>query len=171
VISSSNPNWIAKEIDADMRQNGGLLRYDDLALIPYPIEREPLVKPFRGLDVYTMPPPGSGRTLLFTLLMTDMIPLDQRIEDEATRYLLFIRILRKALLERSDRPFDSNFFTQIASDTDMLDPVYSRECLAEILKDVDRSILPFIPSEDELSGETSSRPKTNCLARRRIYRS
>jgi gamma-glutamyltranspeptidase/glutathione hydrolase len=146
---------IAKEIDADMRQNGGLLRYDDLALIPYPIEREPLVKPFRGLDVYTMPPPGSGRTLLFTLVMTDMIPLDQRIEDEATRYLLFIRILRKALLERSDRPFDPNFFPQIADDADMLDPVYSRECLAAILKDVDRSILPFIPSEDELSGETT----------------
>jgi len=146
---------IAKEIDADMRQNGGLLRYDDLALIPYPIEREPLVKPFRGLDVYTMPPPGSGRTLLFTLVMTDMIPLDQRIEDEATRYLLFIRILRKALLERSDRPFDPNFFPQIAADADMLDPVYSRECLTEILKDVDRSILPFIPSEDELSGETT----------------
>ncbi|MEA3224347.1 MAG: gamma-glutamyltransferase [Planctomycetota bacterium] len=146
---------IAKEIDADMRQNGGLLRYDDLALIPYPIEREPLVKPFRGLDVYTMPPPGSGRTLLFTLVMTDMIPLDQRIEDEATRYLLFIRILRKALLERSDRPFDPNFFPQIADDADMLDPMYSRECLAEILKDVDHSILPFIPSEDELSGETT----------------
>ena len=146
---------IAKEIDADMRQNGGLLRYDDLALIPYPIEREPLVKPFRGLDVHTMPPPGSGRTLLFTLVMTDMIPPDQRIEDEATRYLLFIRILRKALLERSDRPFDPNFFTQMAADADMLDPGYSRECLAEILKDVDRSILPFIPSEDELSGETT----------------
>ncbi len=146
---------IAKEIDADMRQNGGLLRYDDLALIPYPIEREPLVKPFRGLDVYTMPPPGSGRTLLFTLVMTDMIPLDQRIEDEATRYLLFIRILRKALLERSDRPFDPNFFPQIAADADFFDPVYSRECLTEILKDVDRSILPFIPSEDELSGETT----------------
>lgn len=146
---------IAKEIDADMRQNGGLLRYDDLALIPYPIEREPLVKPFRQLDVYTMPPPGSGRTLLFTLTMTDLIPPDQQIEDQATRYLLFIRILRKALLERSDRPFDPNFFPQIAADADMLDPVYSRECLAEILKDVDRSILPFIPSEDELSGETS----------------
>ena len=146
---------IAKEIDADMRRNGGLLRYDDLALIPYPIEREPLVKPFRELDVYTMPPPGSGRTLLFTLMMTDMIPPDQRIEDEATRYLLFIRILRKALLERSDRPFDPNFFPQIAGDADMLDPGYCRESLAQILKDVDRSILPFIPSEDELSGETT----------------
>ncbi|UCD51223.1 MAG: gamma-glutamyltransferase [Phycisphaerales bacterium] len=146
---------IAKEIDADMRQNGGLLRYDDLAFIPYPIEREPLVKPYRGLEIYTMPPPGSGRTLLFALMMIDMIPLDRRIEDEATRYLLFVRILRKALLERSDRPFDPNFFPQIAGDADMLDPAYSRECLAEILRDVDRSILPFIPSEDELSGETT----------------
>ena len=145
----------AKRIDADMRLHGGLLRYDDLALIPYPIEREPLFKPFRGLDVYTMPPPGSGRTLLFTLVMMDMIPTAQQIEDQATRYLLFVRILRKALLERSDRPFDPNFFPQTAADADMLDPVYSRECLATILEDVDRSVLPFIPSEDELSGETS----------------
>jgi len=145
----------AKQIDADMRLHGGLLRYDDLALIPYPIEREPLMKPFRGLDVYTMPPPGSGRTLLFTLMTMDLIPQEQQIEDQATRYLLFLRILRKALLERSDRPFDPNFFPQIADDTDMLDPVYSRECLATILEDVDRSMLPFIPSEDELSGETS----------------
>jgi gamma-glutamyltranspeptidase/glutathione hydrolase len=146
---------IAKQIDADMRLNGGLLRYDDLALIPYPIEREPLTRPFRGLDVYTMPPPGSGRSLLFALTMIDMIPPEQRIEDQATRYLLFIQILRKTLLERSDRPFDPNFFPQIAADADMLDPVYARDCLAEILESVDRSILPFIPSEDELSGETS----------------
>ena len=146
---------IAKQIDADMRLNGGLLRYDDLALIPYPIEREPLRRPFRGLEVCTMPPPGSGRSLLFALMMIDMIPPEQRIQDQATRYLLFIQILRKTLLERSDRPFDPNFFPQIAADADMLDPVYARDCLAEILESVDRSILPFIPSEDELSGETS----------------
>jgi gamma-glutamyltranspeptidase/glutathione hydrolase len=145
----------AKQIDADMRLHGGLLRYDDLALVPYPIEREPLLKPFRELDVYTMPPPGSGRTLLFTLTMMDLIPPEQQIHDQATRYLLFIRILRKALLERSDRPFDPSFFPQIAADADMLDPVYSRDCLATILEDVDRTVLPFIPSEDELSGETS----------------
>ncbi len=38
----------AKMIDADMRENGGLLRYDDLALIPLPIERRPVVGSFRG---------------------------------------------------------------------------------------------------------------------------
>jgi gamma-glutamyltranspeptidase/glutathione hydrolase len=37
----------------------------------------------------------------------------------------------------------------------MLDPLYARECLAEIIKDVDKSILPFIPTEDELTGETT----------------
>ncbi len=145
----------AKQIDADMRQNGGLLRYDDLALIPYPIVRQSLVRPYRGLDVHTMPPPGSGRSLLFMLTMIDMIPREKQIDDQATRYLLFVRLLRKTLLERSDRPFDPNFFPQISGDADMLDPAYCRECLAEILEDVDRSILPFIPSRDEVSGETT----------------
>ena len=119
---------IAKQIDTDMRENGGLLHYDDLALIPYPIEREPLNKQFRGLDVYTMPPPGSGRTLLFVLLMLDLIPHDFEIQDEATKNLLFINILRKAFLERFDRPYDPNYFPQISKDADMLDPLFAREC-------------------------------------------
>ena len=146
---------IAKQIDADMRENGGLLRYDDLALIPNPIERKPLVSKFRGLDVYTMPPPGSGRTLLFALTMLDLMPKDEIIQDDATRYLLYISILRKALIERFDRPFDPNFFPQMAEDADMLDPIYARNCLEEILKQFDRSIIPFMRTEDELSGETT----------------
>jgi gamma-glutamyltranspeptidase/glutathione hydrolase len=146
---------VAKQIDADMRENGGLLRYDDLALIPNPIERTPLVSKFRGLDVYTMPPPGSGRTLLFALNMLNLIPQDKNIQDDITRHILYINILRKAFIERYDRPFDPNYFPQIAEDADMLDPIYTRNCLEEILKNVDESILPFIPSEDELSNETT----------------
>ena len=56
---------IARQIDADMRENGGLLHYDDLALIPWPIERKALRGEFKNLNVYTMPLPGAGRTLLF----------------------------------------------------------------------------------------------------------
>lgn len=138
-----------------MREHGGLLRYDDLALIPYPIEREPLSRSFRNVDVYTMPPPGSGRSLLFALLMLDLIPSEQEIQDEATKYLLFIHILRKTLLERSDRPYDGNFFPQIADEIDMLDSVFAHEVLTEILNDVDKSMIPFLPSVDELSGETT----------------
>lgn len=146
---------VARQIDADMRENGGLLRLDDLVLMPFPIEREPLTKSFRDLDVYTMPPPGSGRTLLFALMMLDLIPQKVKISDSATQNLLFINILRKAFLERSDRPFDPNFFPQTMDESMMLDPLYARECLTEILEDVDKSILPHIPTEDELAGETT----------------
>jgi gamma-glutamyltranspeptidase/glutathione hydrolase len=146
---------IARQIDADMRENGGLLRMDDLALIPFPIEREPLVGTFRELDLYTMPPPGSGRSLLFALMMLDLVPNTLKMNDPLKEYLLFIHILRKTLLERSDRPYDPNFFQQTQHEEDMLDPLYARECLLEILSDVDRSVLPFIPTEDELTGETT----------------
>lgn len=146
---------IAKRIDSDMREHGGLLRYDDMALIPFPIEREPLMRTFRELSIYTMPPPGSGRTLLFALMMLDLIPHEHWISDDATRHMLMIHILRKAFLERSDRPFDANFFTQIVDETKMLDIAYARDCLSEILQDVDKSLIPLIPSEDELSGETT----------------
>jgi gamma-glutamyltranspeptidase/glutathione hydrolase len=146
---------IARQIDADMREHGGLLHLDDLALIPFPIEREPLCKSFRNLNVYTMPPPGSGRTLLFALIMLDLIPRKVKISNAATQNLLFINVLRKAFLERSDRPYDPNFFPQIADESQMLDLRYARECLTEILKDVDKSLLPHIPTEDELKGETT----------------
>ena len=145
----------ARVIDADMRENGGLLRYDDLALIPLPIERTPLVGKFRGLDIHTMPPPGSGRTLLFTLSMLDEIPQGMLSSDEMKRYLIFIHIIRRALVERSDRPYEPEFFPQMVEDSHMLDPSYARRCLDDILKDVDVLKLPVVPTGDELTGETT----------------
>jgi len=52
------------------------LRYDDLALIPWPIIRKSLKRRFRDVSVYTMPLPGAGRSLLFTLLMLDHLPIE-----------------------------------------------------------------------------------------------
>lgn len=144
---------IAKIIDADMRQNGGLIHLDDLALIPYPIEREPLNKTLNGYDIYTMPPPGSGRSLLFLLTMIDLLPDEMKHQDEMTKYLLFIKLLRKTLLERSDRPYDPNFFPQIAGNADMLDNQYAKEILDQTLRDM--NIIPFLPADDEASGETT----------------
>ncbi len=145
----------AKQIDSDMRQNGGLLRYDDLALIPYPIEREPLHKTFRSLDIYSMPPPGAGMSLLFALKMLDFLPLDYKIKEENTLYHIIISIIRKSFLERSDRPYDSHFFAQISDSAKMLDDNYANECIREIITDVDKKLLPIIPTEDEISGETT----------------
>jgi gamma-glutamyltranspeptidase/glutathione hydrolase len=149
---------IAKIIDADMRENGGLLRYDDLALVPWPIIRKPLKRKFRGITVYTMPPPGAGRTLLFVLLMLDHLPVDTflDIEHQHKKIHLMADIFRKAFLVRADRPFDPNFYPQMGKEEkDMLQRKYARKCIHKILKSVDKDILDMIVSEDERSGETT----------------
>ncbi len=144
---------IAKIIDADMREHGGLLRYDDLALIPWPIERKPLSRRFRNVKVLTMPPPGAGRTLLFVLMMMNTIPPQRLHKDQIKRAHLLAEIFRKAFLERSDRPFDPNFYPQI-SDEKMINAKYAHESIKQISKSVDQS-LPIRESLDESVGETT----------------
>ena len=144
---------IAKRIDADMRENGGLLRNDDLALIPWPIERQPLHRKFRTFVVYTMPPPGSGRTLLFALAMINTITPKRFKKDQVMRAHLLAEIFRKALLERSDRPFDPNFYAQI-TEKEMLSNKYAHTCIKKIAKSIDPN-LPVRETEDELTGETT----------------
>ncbi|MBD3346332.1 MAG: gamma-glutamyltransferase [Chitinivibrionales bacterium] len=144
----------AKQIDADMRENGGLLRYDDLALIPLPLLRTPLKCTFRKHRVYSMPPPGAGRSLLFALLMIDAIPAKLLRDKDRRRLHIFAEVFRKTLLERADRPFDPNFYPQ-HHEKDMLDRSYSRESITELINAVDRTILPSLITEDEISGETT----------------
>ncbi|MFP4548687.1 MAG: gamma-glutamyltransferase family protein [Fidelibacterota bacterium] len=146
---------VAKQIDADMRENGGILRYDDLALIPFPIEREPISTNFRDLEVYTMPPPGAGMTLIYALNMLQFIGKEYRFDNESHFYHILIKIIREAFLERSDRPYDANFFQQISDSTTMLDLNFAYESIKKIVKDVDKQLLPIIPSEDEMAGETT----------------
>jgi gamma-glutamyltranspeptidase/glutathione hydrolase len=145
---------VAKRIDADMRDNGGLLRYDDLALIPWPIIRKPLKRSFRGLTVYTMPPPGAGRTLLFTLLMINAIPPRIFAKDPNKQSYLLAEIFRKAFLEREDRPFDPDFYAQV-SEKDMLDRKFAHECIKKIMSKVDTTMLPLLETDDETRGETT----------------
>ena len=144
----------AQRIDADMRENGGLLRQDDLALIPWPIERKPLSRRFRRLRVYTMPPPGAGRTLLFALNMINAIPPRMLIKDEFRKIHILAGVFRKALLERADRPFDAEFYPQIPEEV-MLRRKFAQDCIRQIAKRVDKTILPSIITKDEQRGETT----------------
>ena len=149
---------IAKIIDADMRENGGLLRYDDLALIPWPIIRKSLKRRFRDVSVYTMPLPGAGRSLLFTLLMLDHLPTEtfKDMEHDFKKIHLLVEIIRKAFLERFDRPFNPNFYPQVVTEEkDMLRRKYARKSLRDILKNVDKAILSSIATEDERADETT----------------
>lgn len=144
---------VARQIDADMRKNGGLLRYDDLALIPWPIVRNPLRRKFRNLAVYSMPPPCAGRTLLFTLMMLNAISPKHLYQDERKKALLLGEIFRKALLERSDRPFNPNFYPQV-EEKEMLNRKYVHRSILDITR-ATKIHMPILETEDELSGETT----------------
>ena len=112
-------------IEQDMVRNQGLIRMDDLAQVPVPIERRPVTGRFRGHRVFTMPPPGAGRTLIQMLNVYQQFP--QEFPDlETPRGALYLaETIRRAFLDRQDRPFDANFYSQV-SGTRMLSTEYGK---------------------------------------------
>ncbi len=145
----------AKMIDADMRENGGLLRYDDLVLIPWPQERQPLTGYFRGLKIDTMPPPGAGKPLLFVLSMLDFVPPHFKFDEEFQKDLLLVHVIRKALLERDGKPYHPLFAPYTDKEQDMFNREYVKNTMEEILEKLEIMLLPAVPTPDEQSQETT----------------
>jgi gamma-glutamyltranspeptidase / glutathione hydrolase len=145
----------AKMIDADMRENGGLLRYDDLVLLPWPLERRPLTGYFRGLRIDTMPPPGAGKPLLLALSMLDFVPSRFDFGEEFKKDLLLIHILRKALLQREGKPYHPIFAPFTDEDKNMFSKRYIKTTMDKILDKLEITLLPVVPTPDEQSGETT----------------
>lgn len=58
----------AEIIGEDMRRNGGLVRAEDMRMVPVPAERRPASGAHgRGLTIRTMPPPAAGESVLLAL--------------------------------------------------------------------------------------------------------
>lgn len=144
---------IAARVDADMREHDGFLRAEDLALIPWPVERKPLARRYRGLLVKTMPPPGAGRTLLFVLMMLGQLKRSFLAGHSPDRYHFLAETFRKAFLQRMDRPFDANTFPQVR-DKRMLSRAFARELALSIAGDMDAT-LPMRDVVGEEIGETT----------------
>lgn len=104
---------IARGIHDDMVANEGFIRDDDLAQIPWPIERKPLACRFDGLRVHTFGEPGAGRTLVEILNVIDKFPAAIRNPDTPRGALLFSEVIRRANIDRRDRPFDPHFYPQV----------------------------------------------------------
>lgn len=138
-----------------MRANGGLLRADDLALIPWPVERRPLRRRYRGVTVATMPPPGAGRTLLLVLMMLNHIDSGFLTGSSEQRYHFLAETFRKAFRFRTERPFDPDTYPQVR-DKRMLNRDFAAEQAASIAETIDPE-LPFDPNEVALErvGETT----------------
>jgi gamma-glutamyltranspeptidase/glutathione hydrolase len=103
---------IAEKIHEDMEKNGGLIHKDDLAQIPWPVERRPLSTHFGNLRVFTFGPPGAGRTLIEALNLLDQFPVEGTDPDLPDGALLLAHVMRKANLDRTDRPDDPTLFAQ-----------------------------------------------------------
>ena len=104
---------IAKQIAQDMAKNDGLLQADDLAQVPRPIERRPLSTRFQGQRVFTFPLPAAGRTLIEMMNVFEVLPDDKKDIDSLEGAVLLAEIIRRAFLDRQDRPFDPSYFAQV----------------------------------------------------------
>lgn len=88
-------------IGEDMRRNGGLVRAEDMRMVPAPVERRPVSGMHgRGLAIRTMPMPAAGEALLLALavmrrlrrpLMHPAPPERHALAAEAVRAALSIR--------------------------------------------------------------------------------
>lgn len=126
---------IAKAIEADMIAHDGLIRRDDLAQIPWPMERRPVSARFRGMRVLTMPPAGAGRTLLEMLNIAEKLP-DKSIDLDTCRGLhTLVEIIRHAFLDRRDRPYEPAYYAQV-DDRHMLSEQHAAKLAKAIRKRV-----------------------------------
>ncbi len=122
---------IAAAIETDMVRHDGFIRRDDLAQIPLPIERRPLTVRFFGHRVFTMPPPGAGRTLVEMMNIHQHLPESHRGLETRNGAVLLAETIRRAFLDRADRPFDPSFYSQV-TEKRMLRDDYARELAAAI---------------------------------------
>lgn len=117
---------VAKLIDRDMQANDGLIRLDDLADIPHPIEREVLTGRYQNLNIRTMPLPAGGRTLLEMLNIMAQFPAKLRNPDTPEGALLVVETIRQARLDRQEKAFDP-YFSPLAKTRRILTREYARQ--------------------------------------------
>lgn len=128
---------IARSIERDMIAHDGLIRRDDLARIPWPIERRPLRVSFGPWRVATFPPPGAGRTLVEMLNVLQDIPERYRDPDRPEGAAVLAMVILEAFRDRRDRPFDPNYFPQVEEKV-MTSPEYARRVARRILRRIRR---------------------------------
>ncbi|MHC4743115.1 MAG: gamma-glutamyltransferase family protein [Planctomycetota bacterium] len=126
---------IADSIHRDMIRNKGLIRRDDLAQVPRPIERRPVACHFEGSRVFTFPPPGAGRTLIEMLNIISHVPAKYRNPDTPRGAICLAHVIQQAFRDRTDRPFDPNFYAQVSRKR-MLSVDYAQKVSKEIRKHI-----------------------------------
>lgn len=144
-VESFYQGEIATQIDADMRANDGFLRAEDLAMIPWPIERTPLRRRYRSVTLESAPPPAAGPVLLLVMMMLGNLKSSFMAGSSPERYHLLCETFRKAFLRRIDRPYDPNTYEQIRNKV-----LLSRNYAAGLASSIVDGIDPSLPLEDPI---------------------
>jgi gamma-glutamyltranspeptidase/glutathione hydrolase len=134
-IKSFYTGRIARLIHQDMVRSHGLLRRNDLAQVPWPIERRPLSGRYGTSRVLTFPPPGAGRTLVEMINILSNYPERRRDPDTPEGAVLLAAVIRQALRDRRDRPFDPNFYAQV-DEKQMLSREYAKRAARAVRKEL-----------------------------------
>lgn len=142
---------IATLIDKDMKINKGFLRKEDLALIPEPIERKPISRRYRGIRVYTMPPPAAGDTMLLVLMMLANLKKSFLRSRKPQSYHFVTETFRKALLYRTQRKFNPRTYHQVDEKTHL-----GRAFARTLSKSIRDSIDPDLPLKEALDIEDTT---------------
>ena len=139
---------IAQRIHEDMGINDGFIRNDDMALIPWPIERKPICRKYRNVSVHTIPPPAAGNTLLLVLMMLNYIPQKFIRKNSPETFHFIAETFRKSFMYRKQRAYDPNTYFQIP-DKKMISREFAREHAWSIRDRIDPD-LPIVepPPED-----------------------
>ncbi len=128
---------IAQEIASDMAANGGWITLDDLRDLPNPRVLQPLRGSYRGWDVYTSTPPGSGWVVLQILNVLERSAPSQLALDSPERTATLAAALHMGHSSRRATPI-----------TDLID--YQQEAARRIDKATAARLL-----EERASGETT----------------
>ena len=95
---------IAQIIAGDIQTNDGLIDGADLALIPWPVEREPLLTTYQRRRVLTLDLPGAGQVLIGLLNALEALPSAERDPDTPQGALQLVCAIRHAQRLRHDLP-------------------------------------------------------------------
>jgi len=97
---------IGRRIVEDMKCHGGFLGEADFAAVPWPREAEPMRSRYRGLDVFTLAPPGGGVALLQMLQLHELLGREGADPDAPDTAVMLASIIRRARADRRRHGLD-----------------------------------------------------------------
>lgn len=112
----------ARQVDSWMKDNGGIIRYEDFARYEM-VMREPVVSDYRGYTVLGFPPPSSGGVHVAEILNI-LEPFTVATLNEADRYHLLAEAMKLAFADRAQFLGDPDF---VPVPKGLLDKGYARE--------------------------------------------